>query len=103
MILNHNSREFFKDSRHPDPGALTVGCEPQFVLHLRGIRGSAGSGAVSQNRVLEDPYRSCAFGSFENVKQRLKLLYYHSKSMKIDENHCTVVFFHQTSMNIIVL
>ena len=45
MILSHmapsflNLREFVKTSVILTPGALLVGCEPQFVLHFRGIRG----------------------------------------------------------------
>ena len=31
-------REFVKTSVILTPGALLVGCEPQFVLHFRGIR-----------------------------------------------------------------
>ena len=42
MILSHralsslNLREFVKTSVILTPGALLVGCEPQFVLHFRG-------------------------------------------------------------------
>ena len=34
-----NLREFVKTSVILTPGALLVGCEPQFVLHFVGIRG----------------------------------------------------------------
>ena len=43
----HNLKEFVETSVILTPGALLVGCEPQFVLHfvgirwIRGIRGDA--------------------------------------------------------------
>ena len=48
MILRHmaqcslNLREFVKTSVILTPGALLVGCKPQFVLHFRGIQGIRG-------------------------------------------------------------
>ena len=35
---HHCLREFVKTSVILTPGALLVGCEPQFVLHIAGIR-----------------------------------------------------------------
>ena len=42
LRLGPNLREFVKTSVILTPGALLVGCELQFVLHFRGIRGIRG-------------------------------------------------------------
>ena len=42
---------------------------------------------------------SCIFLVIQNW---WKLLYYHDSKFDIDENRCTLVFFHQTSMNVVV-
>ena len=69
MIESHrapsslNLREFVKTSVILTPGALLVGCEPQFVLHfreirrMRRIRRSGGCGEVLKNRVLNNKNR----------------------------------------------
>ena len=55
MILSHrapsslNLREFVKTHVILTPGALLVGCEPQFVLHFRGIRGIRGLPIIGQH------------------------------------------------------
>ena len=69
--------------------------------------------AVPENCVLEDPYRSCAFGRFEKSKPFYffwvfcemwwKLLYCHSEIFKFGKKRCTVVQNHSKSMKICVL
>ena len=55
-LLIHNLldlREFVKTSVILTPGALLVGCEPQFVLHFRGIRGIRGIRGGAQKLIFE--------------------------------------------------
>ena len=55
-------REFVQN-RHPN---LQRECSG--VAHHAPWTGSGRSGSVHKNRVLEDPYRSCALGRFEMSK-----------------------------------
>ena len=64
MILSHmapssfNLREFVKTSVILTPGALLVGCEPRFVLHFAGIRGTRGiAGGVQKSCCDQDNSR----------------------------------------------
>ena len=52
MSIQVHLREFVKTSVILTPGALLVGCEPQFVLHFGGIRGIDRIRRGAQNRVL---------------------------------------------------
>ena len=88
---NVNVREFFKASVILTPGTLFVGCEPQFVLHVQGIRQirqissrghkSCFGGPLSQLRVREMWTRKTRYGWFVCVLRRS--LYCRSKSLKI--------------------
>ena len=99
---------------------LTSGASVPGVVHhapCLGSAGSAGSGsspAVPQNHVLEDPYRSSAFGRLENVQHGLSFWCVLWKSikivvllLKIIQNRWNALyfrfFFHAKSMKIVVL
>ena len=50
---HHCLREFVKTSVILTPGALLVGCEPQFVLHFRGIVWIRGIRGGAQKLIFE--------------------------------------------------
>ena len=94
-------REFLKTPVILTPGAVTVGCEPQFVLHFRGIQGIRRR--AQKSCFGGTPIAAPRSGDLKRQKSNTVFDVFLQTSMKIDDIRCTVVLFHEKSISIVVL
>ena len=66
LWFSFNLREFVKTSVILTPGALLVGCEPQFVLHFRGIEWIRGGA----QKLIFEQYKSVLARSSVSKRQK---------------------------------